>query len=115
MFYEEIIGMLNTITDLTESQKIALDKAIECVGKEIPKDIIIDTTDMDENLNDYSYICPLCSCHVSDDNESVGRCSCGQLLNIPDIYAWLEEFQKTHHFSFKTRKWCKNRKRLRKV
>ena len=115
MSYEEIILNLNTITGLTEVQLKALNIAKDCVKKEIPLDVIIDTTHMDENCNDYNYLCPLCSCSIHDENEYTGRCDCGQRINLPNIQSWLEEFEKAYKYSYKTKKWYKRRKKLSKV
>ena len=67
---------------------------------------------MDENCNDYSYVCPLCGCNVHDEDESVGMCSCGQHILIPDIVTYLEDFVSTHKYNYGKRRWVKTRKRL---
>lgn len=51
---------------------------------------------MDENYNDYNYICLLCNRGIFDENEATDRCDCGQLIIIPSLDSWLEDFKKTH-------------------
>ena len=68
MNLNKICETLSEIQVNNQEQKEALDYAIDCVKKEIPQSVIVDTSDMDENYNDYNYICPLCNCGIFDEN-----------------------------------------------
>lgn len=105
MNLNKICETLSEIQVNNQEQKEALDYAIDCVKKEIPQSVIVNTSDMDENYNDYNYLCPLCNCGIFDENETTGRCDCGQLIIIPSLDSWLEGFKKTHKWSNKKQTW----------
>lgn len=111
--YVETLSVLESINPINQDEENALSIARMLCRKEIPVEAKVETGHMDEDMNGYEYICPICEVLLLEENEFVGRCDCGQMITIPNFEDWFGSFSKSHAWNPKKEEWVKKGKKER--
>lgn len=111
--YTITLSILNTINPINQDEENALSIARILCKKEIPVEAKVETGHMDENANDYEYICPTCSDLLFEENKFVGRCNCGQVVTTPNFEDWFGPFSQSHVWNPYKEQWVKKKQEIR--